>query len=87
MAQELNKDGSVSAQGGLGPIPVGGVGEGGRRVSLGRQGARGIGSISSSVRRGSVDATVSEHDKTRKWSLRDADFGLKWPRQPSNLHS
>lgn len=86
VAQELNKDGSVSAQGGLGPIPLGGLGEGGRRVSLGRQGARGIGSISPSVRRGSVDATVSEHDTARKWSLRDADFGLKWPRQPSNLH-
>ncbi len=87
VTQELNKDGSVSAQGGLGPIPVGGVGEGGRRVSLARQGARGIGSISSSVRRGSVDATVSEHDKARKWSLKDADFGLKWPKQPSNLHN
>ncbi|ERF73315.1 hypothetical protein EPUS_03148 [Endocarpon pusillum Z07020] len=86
VAQELNRDGSVSAQGGLGPIPIGVVGEGGRRVSLGRQGARGIGSISSSVRKGSVDATVSEHDKARKWSLKDADFGLKWPRQPSNLH-
>ncbi len=88
VTQELNRDGSVSAQGGgLGPIPLGGVGEGGRRVSLAGQGARGIGSISSSVRRGSVDATVSAHDKTRKWSLRDADLGLKWPKQPSNLHN
>ncbi|KAF7512110.1 hypothetical protein GJ744_002823 [Endocarpon pusillum] len=85
VAQELNKDGSVSAQGGWGRYRLR-VGEGGRRVSLGRQGARGIGSISSSVRKGSVDATVSEHDKARKWSLKDADFGLKWPRQPSNLH-
>ena len=50
-----------------------------RRVSLGRQGARGIGSISEKVRRGSVDASASEHDKARKWSLRDGDFGLKWP--------
>lgn len=100
VAQELNRDGSVSSQGGQGSTTVvpPGVGAGAvngantaaaagaRKVSLASQGARGIGSISSSVRRGSVDASVSEHDKARKWSLKDADFGLKWPKQSSNLH-
>ena len=91
VSQELNRDGSVSSQGGQ-DGPVGG-GAGLRKYSgvdsvpLGRQGARGIGSVSSSVRKGSVDATVSPHDKNRKWSLKDADFGLKFPKGPSNLHN
>lgn len=82
-AQELNRDGGVSAQGGLGPGAAGAAGG----TGLGRQGARGIGSISSSVRKGSVDVSVSQHDKARKWSLKDADLGLKWPRQKSNLQN
>jgi hypothetical protein len=84
VAQELNRDGSVSSQGGQGPTAGA---AGGATPPLGRQGARGIGSISSSVRRGSVDVSVSEHDKARKWSLKDADFGLKWPKGPSNLQN
>lgn len=86
VAQELNRDKSVSLQGGLGPAGAGPRTGSTGAVSLGRQGARGIGSISSSVRKGSVDVNVSEHDKARKWSFNDADFGLKWPKQPSNLH-
>lgn len=35
--------------------------------------------------RKSIDANVmSDHDKTKKWSLTDGDFGLKWPKKPSN---
>jgi len=35
--------------------------------------------------RKSIDANVvSDHNKAKKWSLTDGDFGLKWPTKPSN---
>jgi hypothetical protein len=88
LAQELNRDGSVSSQGNGGGQGLGAAASAATTaVPLGRQGARGIGSISSSVRKGSVDMSASHHDKHRKWSLKDADFGLKFPKQASNLQN
>jgi hypothetical protein len=33
---------------------------------------------------GNINETASAHNKAKKWSLRDGDFGLKMPNKPSN---